>query len=276
MKLILILLTLSSLGYGVWRLSDTHPEIKQKVESLIDLNEVQSLEMRYSAEQLMEENRKSLLKKSGAKYLEPLLKFYPYLLMEVKFSPSKNKTKETLILWDLTDGEMVIDTEDWEKTHGFGDFMQMNVQEEEYRILHYLAKKGKAVEAAKMSEDFEVEPQLLDVWLKSCVRKGLIFTSQEGYRLHLEKAKLVKTPETDLDQKIMTKPLKATYKVPKRFSDAKIEKMAKVAFGKGFTIRRTALVYLPVYNITVQNPNGSTQTSCWNASTGKKLPSPLF
>lgn len=276
MKFILTLLTLCSLGYGGWKLTDSHPEVKQRVEALIDLNEVQSLEVRYSADHLMEEHRKNLLKKSGSKYLEPSLKFYPYLLLEVKFTPSNTKTKEALILWDLTDGEMVIDTEDWEKTHGFGDCIQMSVQEQEFKVLHFLAKKGKAVSSAKIIEELKTETHLLDVWLKSCIRKGLVFMTQEGYRLHLEKPKLARTPETRIDQKIITKPIKATSKASKRFADSKVERMARVAFGKGFSIRRSTIVYLPVYNITVQNPNGSTQTSCWNASTGKQLSSTPF
>ena len=40
---------------------------------------------------------------------------------EVKYTTSDDKTHESIMLWDLTDGEMVINTKNWEKTHGFGD-----------------------------------------------------------------------------------------------------------------------------------------------------------
>ncbi|HSX03196.1 MAG TPA: hypothetical protein VLG76_00525 [Rhabdochlamydiaceae bacterium] len=276
MKLIFTLLSLGSLGYGLWWFAGEHPEVKHKIESYIKISEVDALEIRHTPEQIMEDHRRTLLRKSGATYLSPILKFYPYLLLEVKFTPSNNKTKEGIILWDLTDGEMVIDSEDWEKTHGFCDCIQMSVQDQEFKILQYLSKKGKVSDEAKMAEELKTECNVLDIWLKNCIRKGLVVASQDGYRLHLEKPNLAQIPETKLKRAPVTKPFKASYKVSQQFSSAKIERMAKVAFGKGFSIRRSSLIYLPVYNITVQNPNGSVHTSFWNASNGIRLPSALF
>ncbi len=235
-----------------------------------------SLEIRHSAEQIMEENRKILLRKSGAVYLDPILKFYPYLLLEVKFTPSNNKTKEGIILWDLTDGEMVLDAEDWEKSHGFGDCMQMSVQDQEFKILDYISRNGKASDEAKMAEELKTETHVIDIWLKNCIRKGLVIASHDGYRLHLEKPCLARVPETKVKRRPVTHPYKASYKVPQQFSAAKVERMARVAFGKSFSVRRTSLIFLPVYNITVQNPSGSVHTSFWNATNGVRLPSALF
>lgn len=276
MKLIFTLISLCSLGYGLWWFADSHPEVKNKFESYVKLGEVNALEIRHTSEQIMEENRKSLLRKSGAIYLDPILKFYPYLLLEVKFTPSNNKTKEGIILWDLTDGEMVLDSEDWEKSHGYGDFMQMSVQDQEFKILHYISKKGKASDEAKIAEDLKTDSHVIDIWLKNCIRKGLVIAAQDGYRLHLEKPNLANIPETKLKRRPLTKPMKAEYKVAQQFSSARVERMAKVAFGKTFSIRRSSLIFLPVYNITVQNPSGSVHTSFWNATNGIRLPSALF
>ena len=64
---------------------------------------------------------KELLKDTDHVFLEPTLKFVPYLLMDVKYIRTQDKTGEGVILWGLVDGEMVINTGTWEKTHGFTD-----------------------------------------------------------------------------------------------------------------------------------------------------------
>src|ERR1700722_5862497 len=108
-----ILLTLMSLGaacYGLWWLTSTKPEVKSKVEEILNTGTFNTLEIRYTASQIMDVNRRHLLKDNRHRYLEPSMKFYPYLLLEVKYTVSDRKTREGVILWDLIDGEMVIDT----------------------------------------------------------------------------------------------------------------------------------------------------------------------
>jgi len=41
--------------------------------------------------------------------------------------------------------------------------------------------------------------------------------------------------------------------------------------GKDFAIRKTTEIFLPVYSIVVQNPDGSQMTTYWNALNGKRL-----
>ena len=59
--------------------------------------------------------------------------------------------------------------------------------------------------------------------------------------------------------------------MPKRFRTSQIETTAKAAFGNDFAIRKTTEIFLPVYSIVVQNPDGSQMTTYWNALNGKKL-----
>src|SRR3989339_612343 len=102
------------------------PGFRSKVEDFLSSGTFQTLEVRYSAESLMDSHRKELLKDSDHVYLEPTLKFVPYLLMEVKYNRTHDKTGEGVILWGLVDGEMVINTSTWEKTHGFTDCIASN------------------------------------------------------------------------------------------------------------------------------------------------------
>ncbi|MFS8564401.1 MAG: hypothetical protein LVR00_08920 [Rhabdochlamydiaceae bacterium] len=69
----------------------------------------------------------------------------------------------------------------------------------------------------------------------------------------------------------MTKPYKKAIRLPRQFSSAQIEKIAKAAFGQDFAIRKITYVYLPVHSIVVQNPDDSTHISHWNALNGRRL-----
>lgn len=140
MRILWLLLVLASSGYGLWWLSDTQPFVKEKIENLMQMRSIRALEVRYAVEQIMELHQKQLFKEKGTRLVESTLKFYPYLLLETKYL-SKNKTKESILLWDLSDGELVLDTQDWTKTHGFADCIQAHVLPHEFRILAILARK---------------------------------------------------------------------------------------------------------------------------------------
>jgi hypothetical protein len=118
-------------GLWAWNFS---PSFRTKIEDFFSANTFQTLEVRYSAETIMDRHKKELLKDNEHVFLAPSLKFYPYLLMEVKYNRSYDKTSEGVILWGLVDGEMVINTSTWEKTHGFRDCIASNATRQEFRI----------------------------------------------------------------------------------------------------------------------------------------------
>lgn len=115
MRLLYTLFTLAAGGYGLFWIADKNPELKNKAEEFIDFRTTNALEIRYDAQQIMDNQSRELLKKKGTRFLEPELKFFPYLLMEVKYCDVRQNTRESLILWDLTEGEMVVDTKTLKK-----------------------------------------------------------------------------------------------------------------------------------------------------------------
>jgi hypothetical protein len=271
MRLLFGLATLCLAGYSLWWMSDSRPDIKSKVEEILNTGSFHTLEIRYSADHIMEMHRRELLKDNRHKYLEPSFKFYPYLLLEVKYVVSDHRTKEGVILWDLTDGEMVLDTRNWEKTHGFGDCINANTDRQEFRVINTLAKKGGTSDRHGLSKALHVDNDVLDAWIDSCRRKQLIVQTGNLYRLHLENPRLKITPCTKLDERLVTKPHRHAIRVSKSFSLSQIERITRAAFGNEFVIRKTSDVYLPVHCIVVQNPDGSIHTSHWNALNGKQL-----
>jgi hypothetical protein len=271
MKFLATILALVAGSYGIWIAFHDHPEVKNKVAHALDIGHFHTLEVRYTANQIMEQHRRILLKDSRHRYLDPMLEFYPYLLMEVKYTTPDDKTHESVILWDLTDGEMVINTRNWDKTHGFGDCIAADASPQEFKILTLLAKKGGVVDRGGLTQALNVEPDILNHWLDSCHRKKLIIQTGNHYKLHFQRPRLHLIPETRLDERLVTKPYKDAIRLGRHFSATQVDRISRALFGQNFTIRRMSDVYLPVHSITVQNPDGSIHTSHWNALNGRRL-----
>jgi hypothetical protein len=176
-----------------------------------------------------------------------------------------------MILWGLVDGEMVINTGTWEKTHGFTDCIASNATRQEFKIINALASKGGSWDREGLSKFLNIENNILDTWVDACRKKSLIVQSGNTYRLHLQNPKLQVIPETKLDQWLVTKSTKHALRVKKRYRSSQIETVARAAFGNDFAIRKTTEIFLPVYSIVVQNPDGSQMTTYWNALNGKRL-----
>lgn len=263
------------LGLGAFASWMYFPGVRAKVEDYLSGGTFQTLEVRYSAEAIMEAHRKELLKDGDHVYLSPSLKFVPYLLLEVKYNRSQDKTGEGVILWGLVDGEMVINTSTWEKTHGFTDCIASNATRQEFKIINALASKGGSWDREGLSKFLNIENHILDNWIDSCRNKSLIVQSGNSYRLHLQNPKLMVIPETRLEQWLVTKATKHAMRVKKKYRAAQIENTARAAFGNDFAIRKTTEIFLPVYSITVQNPDGSQMTSYWNALNGKRISQPF-
>ena len=248
-----------------------YPEARVYIQDFISRKKFHTLEVRFSAENIMEAHRRDLLKDASHSYLEPILKFHPYLLMEVKYNRSQEKTGEGLILWSLTDGEMVISTSTWEMTHGFKDCIGSGADKDDFKIINALAAKGGTLDRETLFRILNIDNDILDQWLENCRKKNLIVQNGNNYRLHFQNPKMQVIPETRIDQSIVSKAGKSASRITKKFRPSQIEGIARSAFGNNFAIRKKTEIFLPVYSIVVQNPDGSLMTTYFNALNGKKL-----
>jgi hypothetical protein len=261
-----------SAAFGGWWITTKHPSIAHKIETIIRKGgSLNTLELRFGASEIMDTHRSELLKDKKHEFLKASLDFYPYLLMNVKYTLSEHLTGEGVILWDLMDGEMVINARNWEKTHGFGDCLNAKASKQEFKILNILARKGGSVDRQTISKALRLENEILDAWVDSCRRKNLIVQNGNRYRLHLQHPKFNIIPETKLERELVTQTIKNPTCFAKRYSKGEIIKLARSAFGDDFSIRKTTLVYLPVHSIPIKNPDGSVHTTHWNAVNGKQL-----
>ncbi|MBU1962809.1 MAG: hypothetical protein KJ675_16745 [Gammaproteobacteria bacterium] len=269
------LITLAAIAAGAWWLWNNSAGARSMTENFIqehlETGNFLTLETRYSAESIMEAHRQELLKDESYSFLQPSLHFFPYLLMDVKYTNSHNQTGEGKLLWGETDGEMVIDTASWEKTHGFEDCINADATRADFKVINALAKRKGAMSREELLENLYVEEGTLDQWLENCRKKHLIVQKGHSYRLHFQGPHLNVAPETRFTQWPVTQPYKGSNRMDRRYSEKQIREIAQAAFGHDFAVRKVTEVFLPVYAIKVKNPDGSVLTSYWNALNGKRV-----
>jgi hypothetical protein len=270
-KFLFTLIFLGSLSYGIWRVADSHPELKDQLIQHLPTQGFSILEPRFTASQIMENEKNSSANETPPSFGDYAIIFHPFALMEVKFSHSNQRTGEGIILWDLIDGEMVLNTETWEKSHGFADCIHVHADPHELKVITAIARQGNQVDRRTLSQLIHVEGALLDTWLDRCVKKKLLVCSQGQYRIHLESPLLAFTPVTKTHFPLITKQSKHPEKLKKHFSLSQVARVAEAAFGEDFAIRQTHEVFLPIYSITLQNLDGSSEATYWNGLNGKKI-----
>lgn len=271
MRMIYMGLILAGFAVGSWWLWEQNQEVREFVKHYFNQEQFVTLEARYSADQIMEQHRAELLGDNDHAFETPILHFYPYLLMEVKYSLSDRKTREGAILWGMEDGEMVLNTETWESTRGFDDLIATGATRGDFRIVNALAQKGNGMTYEELQKALLVEPELVEEWLQSARQKKLIVQRGNLYQLHFQNPKIVVTPATKMSQWLVTKPDRYAKQIAPRFQEEQILRAAQAAFGNEFTVRNAKVVFLPVYRIPVRNPDGSTRVSDWNTLNGRRI-----
>ncbi|MFQ5729720.1 MAG: hypothetical protein ACE5GN_05105 [Waddliaceae bacterium] len=271
MRIFPTLVILAFLGIGSWTLWQNNPTFREVIQSYVENSEFLTLEARYSAEQIMQEHSSELVPDEQYSYQDPTLKFYPYLLMEVKYTLPNGRTREGVILWSMVDGEMVIDTDSWEKTHGFEDAINAGASRTDFLIINTLARFRGALPVARLQKELNVDRDQLDQMLEKARQKYLVIFKGQEVALHFQNPNFNVPPQTRINQWLVTKPYNHAQRVSKRYSQRQIERAAKAAFGHDFTVRNSKEVFLPIYYIEVLNPDGSVLTSYWNALNGQRV-----
>lgn len=258
------------LAGGFWLLNGPgqfHGIVQQYVEN----GEFTTLKARYTPAQIMEANTVELLVDDQHTFQEAGLKFHPYLLMEVKYLQSDKKSREGILLWSLVDGEMVLNTETWEKTHGFEDAINADATRYDLQLMQTLAKHKGRASLEQVKKDLRIEKEELAAWIESALSKHLIVQKGNELQLHFQDPKILVQPETKVTDRLVKKPYNHAQRISSQFSSHQIQKIAKAAFGDDFTVRSTTEVFLPVYSIIVTNPDSSTFTTYWNAINGQQM-----
>lgn len=267
----LIIVILAAVAGGGWWLWNHQPAFLGTLHQYIENGDLQTLEARYSAEHLMEAHRRELLASPQYTFQEPQLVFSPYLLMEAKYTHPDKKTREGVLLWSLVDGEIVLDTDTWETTHGFEDAIHGNASRNDFKIMYALEKNGGAMSREALQHELHLEGDIVEPWIASAIQKHLVVFAGGELRLHLQNPHIAVLPQTKVRKALVSRPYSYAQCLDKKFSRSQLESASQSAFGQGFTIRKTREVYLPVHCIRVMNPDGSILTTYWNALNGRQI-----
>lgn len=269
-KIYLYFLAIAVVLVGAWMFTN-QDKFSGIVQQYVENGEFITLKARYTPAQIMKDHQDELLADNKHAYQEPGLKYHPYLLMEVKYSQADKKSREGMVLWSLVDGEMVIQTETWEKTHGFEDAINAEATRNDFKIMQALAKRKGGMTFDQLQKELHLEKESLKLWVESGLSKHLIIQKDNELQLHFQDPKILISPETQINEWFVKKPYSHTQRLSNLYSNAQVQKVAKAAFGDDFTVRSATEVFLPVYSIEVLNPDGSIFTSYWNAINGERI-----
>jgi hypothetical protein len=269
-RISIFLILLALVVAGGWWSSQQGFSGWDSLQNYVENGEVSTLEVRFSPEQIMEANKEELLT-GGRTFGESSLKYRPFLLMDVKFTLPGQKTRESKVLWSLADGEMVLNTDTWETTHGFEDAINAEATGDDFKILNALAQNKGALTKERLQKAIRVDVDEFEPMLESARGKHLVTIKGNEVQLHFENPKLLVTPQTKISQALVSKPYSHDQMQGKRYSRGQLERITKAAFGADFKIRTAKEIYLPIYSIRVVNPDGSILTTFWNAINGQRM-----
>lgn len=269
-----ILTTLLYLGIaaavGVW-IFEKNPTLAESLRGLLDNGDHLTLEARFTPEEIMENNRSALIVDEGDKFRPAKLKYHPYLIIDAHYSTPSGKEKEGTLLWCMVDGEMVLNTDTWDKSHGFQEALLANASQNEFTIMTSLAKNGGSMSLNDLLKELKISKESLLAEVESAQSKRLMRQKGDVVSLYFQDANIPEVPKTKINHWLATKLYNHTERLPKRFSSTQIERLAKGAYGDDFTIRSLEEIALPVYTIEVIGSDGSVHTSFWNGVNGKRI-----
>lgn len=269
LPLIIFLVFLAIGGWWVWQSAEM-ANWKDRVLQYVDNRDIVTLEAQFTPEQIIEKNRKSLFGNDKKTLQNTLVKYYPYLLLDVKY-PENSKTREGVLLWGLADGEMILNTDSWESTHGFRDCLECQAKPSDFKVIQTLARQPGGIPIENLQKELHVEREILDTWVKGAKQKGLIIENGNLLYLHFENPKILVTPHTKINRHLVSKPFGDAQKSPRNFSKNQIMEITQAAFGTDLKVRDEQEVFLPVFTFEILNPDGSLQISEWNALTGQPI-----
>ncbi|MDB6080910.1 MAG: hypothetical protein JWO53_182 [Chlamydiia bacterium] len=271
LRYIFLLLVLAAIGYGGWygweHLDDLASQIPglQKEETLL------TFEVATTPDEIMHKHQKELLKSPAHTLSKTTIKYIPFFLLDVKYPRDDRKTEEGKVLWSLENGEMVLDTATFETTHGFEDCINAGAKDEDFRLMQVLNKKGGSMSKEALCQELGMESEALFERLEALRKKHLVTIRGDTVRIHLSTPLLKVYPETRITYPFVTKVVATENQFPQRYSKGQVRQIAKAAFGPDFAIRSEHLLFIPVFQIDVQNPDGSIHSTYWNGCTGKRV-----
>lgn len=197
--------------------------------------------------------------------------FAPHLLLNVKYSPDGKSSKASTALWDLTDGELVLNTNSFEHSQGFADCLVSQASADDFRLLHTLAQRGGALSKEVICKEMGGDDAVICERIESLKKRHLVIVSNDIVRIHVESPLIKLEPTTFITKPLVERTILYKAILTGKYTTSDIQSLVQAAFGQDLAIRSTRLVYIPLYEIQINNPDGSVRKTLWNAISGKEI-----
>ena len=190
------------------------------------------------------------------------LKYFPCLLLDVKYSYN-GSTLEDKILWSLTHGEMVLNTQTWTLTHGFGELIQLGVNSEEVAALKHLAESHSPLPAEQSPYPYA---------LAALKKKHLVIESDGYYTIHMKDPFLSIPPRTRMVTPLVLRDYQQKKLFPKKFTTKQVKQIVKDYFKPlQLVVKKSHVIYLPVAELKRKNSDNSFTVHYLNCLTGNPV-----
>lgn len=243
----------------------------QGVRKLSGLEKLQVFERKITQEQV-------LAMYPGEEQVAVDLVFVPHTLLQVRI-PGEDTSKKNIvpisqegfILWNLVDGEMVLNTSSWICSKGLRECLLLKADSADVQVMQTLAGLGGYASKDTLSQALFLKNIPADKVIKHCLKKKLIFLKENHVTSHLQQTQPIRGCTTNLhSMPVWLRKPKGASIYTKHYSNENIQKLAKMIFGSNFLIVNSSLVYVPVYKVSTQAADSSTRLEYVNAITGKK------
>lgn len=235
----------------------------QKAESII------CFESDFTPEMLQKQLEKKLLKNERYSFADSQYLYLPHLLVDVKYSPDGRSTQTSKMLWDMQNGELILDTRTFETTSGFQDCLTSKANTEDFRILNLLAQSGGSISKERLINQLGYDEDLASARIDALRKKQLVTSLNDTVRIHVENSFFSVAPKTNITLPLVTKKSVRGQLVSNCYSSKELLAMISSAFGSDLAVRQSQIVYIPIIQLDIANPDGSIRTTYWNAITGK-------
>lgn len=272
MRIISTLITVATLAYGYMWFSKNYPTITDGTLSFVSGQELTGIRPIYTPEQVLDRHATNLTRHGGVISGDPDILYVPVLLLNVKYADTFYTTGEGVLLFDLLDGEMILNINTLEKTHGLADCLRAQASKHECKVISLMAKKGGQLGRESIKRGLRVDMDLVDEWVDNCRQKKLIVPSGNGYRLHMQNPRLPNSPVTYVDNPLTTFRSKRFSGRKPQFDTAHIPSLCTAFFGSDFGIKTQEIAYLPIYRINVEGLDKDITTLYFNSISGKPIP----
>ncbi|EPP34653.1 putative outer membrane protein [Chlamydia ibidis] len=203
------------------------------------------------------------------------LTFVPHLLMHVRFSREDGVkrgavSQEGMLLWNLVNGEMVLNTGTWSCSKGFRECLMLRADRQDVCVMQTLASLGGAASKESLTHALTMKNIKADKVIRDCQRKKLIFTTGGQIGSHFQQMQPIKGCTTTLHALPvwLRRPRKSSI-CQSQYSQDRVRNFAGMIFGNNFLIINSSEVFVPVYKISLTCPDNSIRIEYVNAVTGK-------